>query len=547
VSCVDQDGAVKSSTGDTGSLDDVEVQDGDAVVCTISNALVAPAAIRVEKVTRSQSGVVFEDDQPFTFSITGGGVDASPTLDTDSRSENIDASAGPYDVTEFADKVYVRETAVPAHWTLADIECVQRDAQSGVESAGANVRYGTGTGDGFAEGATSGFDPGDTVAEIDIASREDMLCRFTNVPDEADVQVRKVTTSGGRTVTGDGPFRVTLDGSGIGAEEDLDTNPGTSRPSITQKYSTDDEFHETYVTERSLPAGWTIADISCEGDNVRFGTGEGRQFDPGATDGFDSGDTVARVDLDPGDSVLCTFRNDAEVGKIEVVKVNSGGPPSDRFAFTPSSELGAGFALAGGERKTFENVVFGTYTVSEADADGYRLSSIACSDDDSATEGRTATIRVRPGETVRCTFTNTRNAVPPAPVQQVAASTSPPPRTPTARRPGSAALRAPAGCRKSTFRVRVIGREIRRVTFYLDGRKLRTIRSAQATPMKRNGAATQSFAYTIRIDPRRLDSERVHRVRARVVFTTASGTRTRTLRMAFQRCLQRTVRPRFTG
>ena len=50
------------------------------------------------------------------------------------------------------------------------------------------------------------------------------------------------------------------------------------------------------------------------------------------------------------------------------------------------------------------------YAVTESAASGYRLSSITCTDGDSAgtVATRTASIKVAAGETVRCTFVNTK-------------------------------------------------------------------------------------------------------------------------------------------
>jgi hypothetical protein len=39
----------------------------------------------------------------------------------------------------------------------------------------------------------------------------------------------------------------------------------------------------------------------------------------------------------------------------------------------------------------------------------------------------------------------------------------------------------------------------------------------------------------------------VHRITARVQFEAGSGTKTRTLRLSYQRCVRQVVRPRFTG
>jgi len=100
---------------------------------------------------------------------------------------------------------------------------------------------------------------------------------------------------------------------------------------------------------------------------------------------------------------------------------------------------------------------------------------------------------------------------------------------------GRAGLQGPSGCVSRPFTAVVRGRQIRRVTFFLDGRRYATVRSR---------AGRTRFAARFRPATR---SVGVHRVQARVVFRRASRTRPRTLRLAFQRCARRVIAPRFTG
>jgi hypothetical protein len=90
-------------------------------------------------------------------------------------------------------------------------------------------------------------------------------------------------------------------------------------------------------------------------------------------------------------------------GKIIVKKVNVGGTQSDAFAFT-SAKLG-NFSLAASDTggKQFSSLAPGTYGVAEQPAAGYTLTSATC-DDGSAPSA----IGLASGETVTCTFTNTR-------------------------------------------------------------------------------------------------------------------------------------------
>ena len=115
-----------------------------------------------------------------------------------------------------------------------------------------------------------------------------------------------------------------------------------------------------------------------------------------------------------------------------------------------------------------------------------------------------------------------------APAQQVLGAQQQTPR-------GRARLRGPSGCVYRTFRANVSGRQIRRVTFFVDGRRV-AVRNA------RNGQRT----FTARVTPGRL-SLGVHRVTARVVFRSASRTRARTLVLSFQHCARQAPSPRFTG
>jgi hypothetical protein len=98
---------------------------------------------------------------------------------------------------------------------------------------------------------------------------------------------------------------------------------------------------------------------------------------------------------------------------------------------------------------------------------------------------------------------------------------------------GRAALRGPSGCVKQAFRARVSGRSIASVTFFVDGRKIRTIRG-------------QRGVYAIKVRPGRYGFGR-HKIVARVEFTAASKTAARRLQLTFRRCAQGAVAPRFTG
>jgi len=85
------------------------------------------------------------------------------------------------------------------------------------------------------------------------------------------------------------------------------------------------------------------------------------------------------------------------------------------------------------------------------------------------------------------------------------------------------------------FDVAVSGQNIRRVTFTIDGRAVRTLTRPN-----------RGSRYVLPIRPNRL-ARGTHRVLARTLFTPESGARARTLRVVFQRCARVAGAPRFTG
>lgn len=141
------------------------------------------------------------------------------------------------------------------------------------------------------------------------------------------------------------------------------------------------------LTEAALPAGWTFTNLVCS--------------DP-------SGNTTvsgqaATVNLASAETVTCTYTN-TKSGKIIVKKVIAGaGAEADQlFTFDPS--WGENFTLIGGGSHDSGPLLAGTYSVAESDpGDKWDLTSATCDDGSPVTA-----IDLANGETVTCTFTNTR-------------------------------------------------------------------------------------------------------------------------------------------
>ena len=104
-------------------------------------------------------------------------------------------------------------------------------------------------------------------------------------------------------------------------------------------------------------------------------------------------------------------------------------------------------------------------------------------------------------------------------------------------RRGAARIAAVRTCPiTSPVTLRVRGRQIQRVTFFVDGRRVAGVTRASSDGL-----------YSTRLDPRRLRVG-VHRVRARVQFRSGAGPAC-TVSMSFRTCARPTqaVQPHFTG
>ena len=131
-------------------------------------------------------------------------------------------------------------------------------------------------------------------------------------------------------------------------------------------------------------------------------------------DGEDSNGTGGPADNSaPYAGAAYVFETPPTTGDIVIVKQAT--PADDTpFAFTEDIPgAGSGFTLSdpGDTTETFDDVAPGSYTVTETGEAGWTLDSLVCvdPDDGSSTGGATATIDLDAGETVTCTFGNSRD------------------------------------------------------------------------------------------------------------------------------------------
>lgn len=95
---------------------------------------------------------------------------------------------------------------------------------------------------------------------------------------------------------------------------------------------------------------------------------------------------------------------------------------------------------------------------------------------------------------------------------------------------GRSRLLGPSGCAGKTVKATVRGRQIAKVTFMLDGKRVKTV------------AGPGSYSVSSKTLKRG-----IHRIKARVVYKPAAHTRSRTHTVTFQRCVFHKIAPRFAG
>ena len=347
----------------------VDLAAGDAAGCTFTNT--KRGTIVIEKATVGGDGTFgFTDniETPNSFSLS-----ATTTLPASTTFENV--------LPNVTDTYAVAEDDPTPGWDLTGLTCVDSvdPLDGGTESTGT---------DGV---ATINLDPGELVT-----------CTFTNTKRGSIVIVKDAVDNNAQdfafTTTGDGLTNFTLDDdTGAVGENTTYINTETFEAVVPGVYT---------VTETPVD-GW-VTTIVCV-DSVGAGT---------ASTGTDG---VATINVDPGETVTCTYTNTDVRGSIVIVKDAVDNNAQD-FAFTTTGDGLTNFTLdddtgAVSENttyintETFEAVVPGVYTVTETPVDGW-VTTIVCVDSVGAGTASTgtdgvATINVDPGETVTCTYTNT--------------------------------------------------------------------------------------------------------------------------------------------
>ena len=146
----------------------------------------------------------------------------------------------------------------------------------------------------------------------------------------------------------------------------------------------------TYTVAETVPPRWLLAKIECDNGTTLLNPASPRVV----------------IDLAPDEHVTCTFTNEENLPTITVVKEVKGiDDNTTSFDFTFVDE---DFSLTNGESKLFEDLIAGTYTITETVPDRWLLAEIKCDNGyvESNPDAPQVTVDLDWAEDIVCTFTN---------------------------------------------------------------------------------------------------------------------------------------------
>ena len=229
----------------------------------------------------------------------------------------------------------------------------------------------------------SNIDLGNNSVSIDLDQGENIVCTFTN-KEKGKIIIEKQTFPDGSL-------------------QSFVFNPSWSETdfNLTDGQSNDSGLllPGSYSVEETLPLGWDLTSIIC--DDRNSGTSVSVR-------------NTADINLEAGETVTCTFNN-TQRGSVTIIKNTIG----DNGTFTFESE---DLPFTGGEMditttantgsETFSNIQPGIYDIEEIVPTGWDLTGLSCIDPDQGStvdlNTESAVIDLDPGESITCTFTNTK-------------------------------------------------------------------------------------------------------------------------------------------
>jgi hypothetical protein len=309
-----------------------------------------------------------QDPQNFHYNVTGTGLTAFD-LDDDGIAGGDQACTGgncldSRTFSSLANGTYTVAEVGVTGWSLSDLTCSDPN------------------------GGTT-FDVNTGQVSINLSTGENVSCTYTNTKD-ATVKVVK------NSIGGTGTFTYATGGQLVGqgspvvpATVSVTTsgNPATGMSS-TYTFTKLPAAGRTLTFDENAQTGWTFNTVGVSGDG----------------DSSTSGDLASLV-VNPGENITVTYQNTRQA-TIIVKKVMVGGTDTFSYTGTPNGSISV-------NNGTIQAMVDpGMYQSVEGTVPGWDLTSISCDDANSSGSvgTRTATFNAEAGETVTCTFTNTKQA-----------------------------------------------------------------------------------------------------------------------------------------
>ena len=226
---------------------------------------------------------------------------------------------------------------------------------------------------------------------ITLQPNDDVVCTYTNVRNASIVIVKDAVPNDAQD------FAFTSDITGntsFSLDDDAD-------PTLSNTKTITNVAPGSYTVTEGSTSGWDLTNISC--------------VDPTTNSSGVTSTGVATINVAAGETVTCTYTNTKQ-GSITIIKDAVPNDAQD-FAFTSTITGNTSFSLDDDADPTLSNtktiaVAPGTYTVTEGSTSGWDLTDITCVDPTTNSSGvkatGVATINLAAGESVTCTYTNTK-------------------------------------------------------------------------------------------------------------------------------------------
>jgi hypothetical protein len=407
VNCTDENAAVTGNPASFGSFSGsvltvpaVNVVAGAGINCVLTNTR---TMVKVQKITRGGFGETFDFTQKnLSGNNTASFVAIPATITTAAEDVAFPVTPTPLFVTTVGTAVTITEIQQAAYYGLTSATC--SDANQAA------------TGNPASFGSISGNVL--TVPATNIRAGADITCIFTNTK-RATVRVQKMTQGGFGGAFGfsktnlDTPIQsLTTTASGIAG-----TVSATS-VNVTN-LATDVTVTETPITGYALTSA-VCSDVNSasSGNPASFGTFSSNTL------------TIPSTNIVAGADISCLFTNTRPNVSFQVQTIGDFGGPfnfsaASNLASTPSAITTIATSSPTPASPTTINITtVGTaVSITQTPPSGYNLTSVSCSDNNSAVTGKTGTFGTLSGNTltilstnivagasINCVFSNTANA-----------------------------------------------------------------------------------------------------------------------------------------